>query len=103
MLIAVVAMAIFITGCLVALIIGLASVQKDIQGLNDKLDQLTSLSLNPRTRIGQATMQSGAVSEEQKLERLGRASVARRVVVGGDDDSRQKQDLMRSTERADNG
>lgn len=80
---------------LVIAIFGIARVRDDIYELSGKLDQLTTLSLNPRTRIGQATMQSGPVTEEQQLERLSRASVARRVVVGGDDDSVQKQNLMR--------
>lgn len=89
--------AILILLSLVAVMVGIVRVREDIQAQNEKIDKLTSLSLNPRTRIAQATMQSGAVTEEQKLQRLGRASVARRVVVGGDDDSVQKQNLQRAT------
>ena len=63
----------------------------------DVVTELRELRLHYRTRIAQASVQSGAVSDEQKLERLGRASAARRVVVGGDDASVQKQNLIRQT------
>lgn len=89
--------AILILLSLVAVMIGIVRVREDIQAQNEKIDELKSLSLNPRTRIGQATMQSGAVTEEQTLQKLGRASVARRVVVGGEDGSVQKQNLQRAT------
>jgi hypothetical protein len=52
-----------------------------------------SLRLKSRARIATASVQSGAVSEEQQLRRLGRASQARRIVVGGDDDSQLNQEL----------
>lgn len=52
-----------------------------------ELCKLVKGSLNPRTRIGTLAPQSGATSVEQKLSKLGRASAARRVVVGGDSDS----------------
>lgn len=62
-------------------------------------DRLTSevreLRLTSRTRVSQALVRTGPVSEEAQLTRLGHASAARRVVVGGDDESPQKQRLVR--------
>jgi len=80
------------------LVVGINRVRDDISDLSGQLEKLTALSLNPRTRFAQATMQSGATTEEQTLSKLGRSSVARRTVVGGDDDSVQKQNLIRGTE-----
>lgn len=48
------------------------------------------------TRQSRASMQSGATTDEQRLTRLGRASAARRVVVGGELDSQLYQDLDHS-------
>ena len=56
--------------------------------------EVRKLRLKSRARVRQASVQSGPVSHEQQMERLGRASVGRRVVVGGDDDARQKKMLM---------
>lgn len=67
--------------------------QRDIR---TEVRKLVRLSLNPRTRISQIAPQSGATTEEQVLSRLGRASAARRVVVGGDSDSKLNLDLDRS-------
>lgn len=83
---------------LVVVMVGIVRLREDIYAVKEKLDELTSLSLNPRTRISQASMQSGATTEEQTLAKLGRVSVAKRVVVGGDDDSVQKQTLMKATQ-----
>lgn len=47
-----------------------------------------------RSRVSRASMQSGATSPERELTRLGRASAARRVVVGGDPDSQLHADLL---------
>lgn len=70
-----------------------------------RLDDIFRAQINPRTRIGgPVAIQSGAVSEEQELERLGRASHGRRIVVGGDDDSQLNKDLAIATrEEADHG
>ena len=51
--------------------------------------------LATRTRQSTASMQSGAITQEQKLKRLGRATVAKRVVVGGDEDSELHTNLSR--------
>jgi hypothetical protein len=53
----------------------------------DSMVEIRDLRLTSRTRFRQASMQSGATSEEQKLERLGRVSQGHRVVVGGDSNS----------------
>lgn len=64
-------------------------------------DEVRDLRLKARTRISEYGVQSGEVSHEQHMKRLGRASFGRRVVVGGDDDSQQKQDLRLSVEDPD--
>lgn len=66
---------------------GVYSILLEQEKQTKTLRQVASLQLNPRTRISTASMQSGAVTQEQSLERLGRASAARRIVVGGDPDS----------------
>lgn len=64
-----------------------------LREMEETMRRLVTLSLNPRTRLGHIAPQSGPVSREQTLSRLGRASAARRVVVGGDDDSQLYHDL----------
>lgn len=59
------------------------------------------LRLKSRARVAQAGVQSGPRSQEQEMKRLSRASAGRRIVVGGDDDSEQKQNLMRGVENED--
>jgi hypothetical protein len=81
------------------IVFGVNPLRQDTKEMNRKLDQLMALSLNPRTRIGQASVQSGAPTEEQELRRLGRASVAKRVVVGGED-SILRTRLQKSTDAA---
>lgn len=49
-----------------------------------------------RSRISRASMQSGETSPERELTRLGRATAARRVVVGGDPDSQLHTDLTKT-------
>lgn len=78
---------------LLAVLVALVYVLRDIHRSEEKLDKLTSLSLNPRTRFSQASMQSGATVPEQELQRLAHASRAKRVVVGGDEDSEQYRQL----------
>lgn len=48
------------------------------------------------TRQNRASMQSGARTELQDLEQLGRVSRSNRVVVGGDDESQLHHDLSQS-------
>lgn len=70
----------------------------------DRLDDIFRAQLNPRTRIGGPfAIQSGAVSEDQEVQRLGRATVGRRIVVGGDDDSQLKRDLTTQLQEAQDG
>jgi hypothetical protein len=57
---------------------------------------VSTVRLKLSTRVSRVSMQSGAVSDEQQLQRLGRASVGRRIVVGGDDDSQLNRDLTTS-------
>lgn len=49
--------------------------------------EMRELRLTSRARISQTKVRSGAVTDEETLVRLGRASKAKRVVVGGDPDS----------------
>ena len=95
---------------IVSVLLAVIAVQLVKLRLNDvpdavrRLDDIFRAQLNPRTRIGgPVKMQSGAVSDEQKLEKLGRHSSGRRIVVGGDDDSQLHLDLTTTTEEANNG
>ena len=74
----------------------LRGIRRDIQANTSATDQLR---LDSRTRISQVSVRSGAVTEEQQLRRLGRASVGRRIVVGGDRDSQQYQNLLTQEQR----
>lgn len=62
--------------------------------------EVRELRLTSRARVSKASMQSGEVSHEQKLVRLGRASTGRRIVVGGDDDSQLNKNLSTTTNPA---
>ena len=67
---------------------------KMVEALEENTAELTRLRIaKANSRMSRAGMQSGATSEEQLLRRLGRASVGRRVVVGGDPDSELNQNL----------
>lgn len=59
----------------------------------DVAQEIRGLRLTARTRIGQASMQSGVETEEQRLTHLGRTSASRRVVVGGEEESQLHKDL----------
>jgi hypothetical protein len=61
--------------------------------------EVRELRLTSRTRVATASMRSGAATEEHELRRLGRASSARRIVVGGDDDSQLNKELDRASHR----
>lgn len=93
-LLAMILVAVFVGALFI--VFGVNPLRQDTKDMNKKIDKLLALSLNPRTRIGQASMQSGAITEEQELKRLGRTSQAKRVVVGGDDESPMKQAMARS-------
>lgn len=83
------------------------------QQLNDLLEytletqrqtsRLVELSLNPRTRIGTIAPRSGVETKEKQLSKLGRASSARRVVVGGDPNSQLNSDLNQGTQEDEDG
>jgi hypothetical protein len=49
--------------------------------------EIRELRLVSRTRVRQAKVSTGVPSEEQKLQKVGRVAMPRRVVFGGDDDS----------------
>lgn len=81
----------------------LGDIKTELQRENIKLEKIKDLQLNPRTRIGgPIAVQSGPVTQEQQLKKLGRASAARRVVVGGDPDSQLNHDLNNAVEEDDN-
>lgn len=61
-------------------------------------EEVRNLRLKSRARVSEYGVQSGEVTQEQQLRRLGRSSFGRRIVVGGDDDSEQKQNLRISGE-----
>lgn len=95
---------------IVAVLLAVIAVQlvklrrNDVPDAVRRLDDISRAQLNPRTRIGgPVRVQSGAVSDEQKLEKLGRVSTGHRIVVGGDDDSQLNRDLTTTTREADDG
>lgn len=73
-----------------------------VKATKDNTHEVEELRLTSRARISRVGIQSGAVTQEQKLQRLGRASIGRRIVVGGDDDSQLNHDLTVSVEKDDN-
>lgn len=58
-------------------------------------EETRNLRLKSRARVTTASIQSGPLSEEAELRRVGRHSTGRRKVVGGDPDSEQRQNLER--------
>lgn len=54
------------------------------------------LRLTSRARISTTSMQSGEVTDEQKLTRMGRSTYGKRVVVGGDEESPLHTNLSRT-------
>lgn len=61
--------------------------------------ELHELRTTGRTRVGVTRIRNTVESDEAKLVRLGRSTRARRVVVGGDEDSPLRVNLMRSLKR----
>lgn len=61
--------------------------------------EVRELRVTSRARVGSFKVQSGARSEERSLQRLGRASSGKRIVVGGEDDSPLNQKLTRGSNR----
>lgn len=76
----------------VLILVQLMEIARNTRGLGQEIKELR---LTSRTRVRQAGVQSGPVSDEQVLSRLGRVSVGRRVVVGGEDGSEQKTKMKR--------
>jgi len=66
----------------------------ELRSQSYSLAKIKQFQLNPRTRIATTSVQSGPVNPEQEGARLGRASKARRVVVGGDPSSEQYERLV---------
>ena len=91
MLLAIVVLLILLDVMVVACLGTLLEIRRNTQ---DTMTEVRDLRLTARTRVRRAKMQNGATSDEQKLERLGRASVGRRVVVGGDPDSELHRVMM---------
>ena len=56
--------------------------------------EVAGIKTTVRTRQSVLSVSSGPVTKEQQLTKLGRASSARRVVVGGDPDSELNGSLM---------
>lgn len=60
-----------------------------IQSNREVVAELQKLRLTSRARVKTMKVRSGARTEVEELARMGRATRAKRVVVGGDPDSRQ--------------
>jgi hypothetical protein len=88
-----------ILGIAILALLSVIAVRLDRLGdvLEANTQEVRELRLTSRTRIRDYSVQSGEVSAEQSLTRLGRASAAQRVVFGGDDDSDLHQDLVRQS------
>lgn len=56
-------------------------------------EEVQSLRVTSRTRVSTLVADTPESKEIRTLRRLGRASVGRRVVVGGDDDSQLNRNL----------
>jgi hypothetical protein len=99
-------MTVFIAGCLViitGLLLAIYWRLGDLLEYNRTIyREVMGIKRQTFPRISRASMQSGKVSEEQHLARLGRASAARRVVVGGDADSQQYKNLATNPAMVDN-
>lgn len=68
-----------------------------LQYCRETQTKLNDVSKQVHTRQSVVSVQSGPVTQEQQLARLGRHSVGRRVVVGGDEDSQLHQNLTTRT------
>lgn len=74
-------------------------VRKLRRSIEVNTEETRQLRLNSRSRITTAAVRTGADGEEQHLRqmrRLGRATRAKRIVVGGDPDSEQYAALNRT-------
>jgi hypothetical protein len=97
-------LAILLVQLIVVLVVAVFYLRRLITTIEVNTESVENLRLNARTRISEVSVRSGAVTDEMTMRRLGRASVGRRVVVGGDPTSQLNKDLTTLEEReADDG
>ena len=87
------AVLLLVTGLIVR---ALRSLEVAVQDVRDSVD---NLRLNSRARVSTASVRNGSLTDEAALMRLGRATRARRVVVGGEEGSPLHTHLSRSIGR----
>lgn len=73
--------------------VGMGNLRLDLLQLEEKLEKIYQAQMNPRTRVTKAEVHTGMPDELKDLKQLGRASSARRTVVGGEVDSQLYRDL----------
>jgi hypothetical protein len=88
-----------LTALLVLIVVAIWRLNVLIDSVQQNTDSTENLRLTSRTRINEASIQSGPVTLEQQMTRLGRASVGRRVVYGGEAEAPLNVDLRASTTR----
>lgn len=96
-------LAILLVQLIVVLAVAVFYLRRLITTIGVNTEEVRTLRLDSRTRISEYSVRSGAVTEEQQLRRLGRASVGRRVVVGGDPNSQLTKDLKTMEEEEAQG
>jgi len=96
-------LAILLVQLIVVLAVAVFYLRRLIMTIGVNTEEVRTLRLDSRTRISEYSVRSGAVTEEQQLRRLGRASVGRRVVVGGDPNSQLTKDLKTMEEEEAQG
>lgn len=99
------AILLLLASLLVTLIVGIRTIAAGVRRLTHEViltrEELRSLRLASRARVG--SVRYDGDSEMAVLRRLGRDSAAKRVVVGGEDESEQKRGLMRRWEGGSGG
>lgn len=78
---------------ILAILLGSYTIVTTLRENQEILKKILSSQLNPRTRMGRATPQTGMPNADHDLARLGRLSAGSRVVVGGDAESELNQRL----------
>jgi hypothetical protein len=76
-----------LTGIFVMLVVLGVEFRNLTQELAAVSHEVRNLRLASRTRVRPAAVQSGPVTNEQVMARLGRSTMSRRIVVGGDAES----------------
>jgi hypothetical protein len=92
-------LAILLVQLIVVLVVAVFYLRRLIMAVGVNTEEVRELRLTSRTRISEVSVRSGAVTDEMVMRRLGRASVGRRVVVGGDPGSQLNKDLTTLEER----